>query len=291
MDNKNQKKGNLNKKAIFAAISIAAILIVLIIGYFTLSKIKSDQFALDQDSSQEQFEGSPEVSADLQQECQQSVSKIISLTKYSDQEAEFKSHANNCREVYFALESASSFRKEGMYPDLAVDLAHQVMKTDMTKAQDILNFAKTLKPWDFYLGPVSCDSHHVIDSYLESLQLPNDKVCIRIADYKSKLLSELQNKNFNFLSKMISNDDAVWMGQPESDVGCPEKISSIIDMMKKLTEGSISVEEPKPQSDESPDFSITLKTKETEKVTLVFKTEKECLNLKSVLVPNLEISE
>lgn len=291
MDNQQEQKSARKNKIIFAGLSAVAIIAVVVIGYVVLSKIKNQSALADDGASQEQFEGAPEISSNLQQECQQSAVKLTTFKNLKDLEEEFKAHAANCREVYFAIDFLSPFRREGMYPDLSVDIAHRAYKEDAAKAHEILNFAKTLKPWEFYLGPVSCDSHHVIDAYMESLDLPQDKVCIKLADYKSKLHSELQNKNFDIFKKMLSNEDTVWMGQPESDVGCPEKISSVIEIVKKLTAGTITVDEPKQESPEATDIVVSIKDKELEKVGLVFKVENECLQIKSVLVPNLEVSE
>lgn len=292
MDNNQQDQQTSRKtKVIFALLSTIAVIAVVLVGYVVLSKIKNQSVLAEDSASQEQFEGQPEISSNLQQECQQSAVKLTTLKKIEDIEQEYKDHAVNCREVYFAIDFLSPFRREGMYPDLAVDIAHQAYKTDKPKAHEILNFAKTLKPWEFYLGPVSCDSHHVIDAYLESLDLPEDKVCIKLADYKTKLLPELQSKKFEIFQRMLSNTDTVWMGQPESDVGCPEKISSVIQIIKKLTEGNISIEEPKQESADAPDIFVSIKSNDTEKVGLVLKAENECLQIKSVLVPNLEVSE
>lgn len=292
MDNHNGQDEQQSKRKTIAFIisAVVAILLVLTIGYYTLTKIKGDQAKSDV-MSQEQFESSPVVSSNIQAECQQSAVKLTQLKKIDDLENEFKAHAENCREVYFAIDGESKFRKEGMYGDLAVDLAHYALKESKARAVEILTFAKTLRPWEFYLGPVSCESQHVLDAYLESLDLPAEKFCIKPSEYKQKLFAAIQAKDFNIFRSMLSNDDVVWMGQPESDVGCPEKISSVIEVIKKLTEGPINIEEPKVDANNGTDFYISIKSHETEKVALVFKPENDCLQIKSVLVPNLEVSE
>lgn len=292
MDNQNSQDEQQSKRKTIAFIisAVIAILLVLTIGYFTLTKIKGEQVKSDV-MSQEQFESSPVVSSNIQSECQQSAMKLTQLKKIDDLENEFKSHVENCREVYFSIDGDSKFRKEGMYADLAVDLAHFALKENKDRAAAILNFAKTLRPWEFYLGPVSCESDHVLDAYLESLDLPKDKVCIKPSEYKQKLFAAIESKNFNIFRTMLSNDDVVWMGQPESDVGCPEKLSSVIEVIKKLTDGPINIEEPKVDANNGTDFYISIKSHDTEKVALVFRPENDCLQLKSVLVPNLEVSE
>ena len=290
MDNTSEEQAEKKKKIIFAATAVIAVLIVVGISYVTLSKIKNNQTD-SPDLSQEQFQTAPELSTALQSECQASAQKIAKLNNILELEHEFKNHAEPCREVFFAIEDDSQFRKEGMYADLAVDLAHFALKESKDKALEILKFAKSLKPWEFYLGPVSCDSHHVMDAYLESINLPSEKLCIKLSDYTEKLVPELRNKKFNLLKSMLSNAEVVWLGQPESDVGCPEKISAIIDLATKLSSGNLTVDQTKQSEADSPDLVLSLKTDGDEKLALVFRPENECLQIRSLLVPNLDVVE
>lgn len=290
MDNTGEERAEKKKKIIFAATATVAVLLVAVIAYVTLSKIKNNQPG-SSDISQEQFQTAPELSTALQTECQVSAQKISKLSNITELEQEFKSHVEQCREVFFAFEGDSQFRKEGMYADLAVDLAHFALKESKDKALEILKFAKSLEPWEFYLGPVSCDSHHVIDAYLESLNLPSEKVCIKLSDYAEKLIPELRNKNFEIFKSMLSNTEVVWLGQPESDVGCPERISAIIDLSAKLSSGNLTVDQTKQSEADSPDLVFSLKAGGDEKLALVFRPENECLQIRSLLVPNLDVPE
>ncbi len=290
MDNQKSQQETKKRTLIFAAISIAALVIVAVIAFVTLRSLK-DQQSNPTALSQEQFEATPELSLALQNECQDSAVKLTKLKNTQELEAEYKAHIENCREVYFSIETESPFRKEGMYADLAVDLAHFFLKESKDKALGIINFAKSLKPWEFYLGPVSCDSSHVLDAYLESLNLSPDKTCISMAQYKEKLIPELQNKNFKILTSMLANSDVIWMGQPESDVGCPEKISSVLDLTAKLMTGTITVEDPKTEDSDPSQLLLTLKNNGEDKAVLVFHLENACLQIRSVLVPNLEVIE
>ncbi len=290
MDNQSEEQVKKKKGLIFAVTASVAVVSVALIAYFTLSKIKNSQ-PVPSELSQEQFQTNPELSAVLQAECQESALKISKLGAISEIEPEFRAHAEACRDVYFSIDGDSLFRKEGMYADLAIDLAHLALKENKNKALEIINFAKSLKPWEFYLGPVSCDSHHVIDAYLESMNLPLEKACIKLSDYKEKLIPELQNKKFSILKSMLSNSEVIWLGQPESDVGCPEKISSVIELADKLSTGSLSIEASKQSEDESPDLVVSLKITGDEKLALVFRPENECLQIRSLLVPNLDVVE
>lgn len=290
MDNTGEEKAEKKKKIIFAVTATVAVFLVAVIAYVTLTKIKNNQPA-SPDISQEQFQTAPELSTALQTECQTSAQKISKLSNIAELEQEFRSHAEPCREVFFAIENDSQFRKEGMYADLAVDIAHFSLKENKDKALEILKFAKSLNPWEFYLGPVSCDSHHVIDAYLESLNLPSEKLCIKLSDFAEKLIPELQNKKFGIFMSMLSNTEVVWLGQPESDVGCPEKISAVIDLATKLSSGNLTVDQIKQSEADSPDLVFSLKTGGDEKLALVFRPENECLQIRSLLVPNLDVAE
>ena len=290
MDNQKTEQDAKKRTLIFAVTAAVAVALVSAIAFVTLRSLKNQQSG-PAALSQEQFESAPELSSALQSECQESAIKLATLKNSEELEAEYKAHVENCREVYFSIEVESPFRKEGMYADLAVDLAHFFLKESKDKALGIINFAKSLKPWEFYLGPVSCDSHHVLDAYLESLNLSSDKACISMTQYKEKLIPELQNKNFKILKSMLSNKDVIWMGQPESDVGCPEKTSSVQDLMTKLMPGTITIEDPKIEDTDPSQLLLTLKNNGEDKVVLVFRSENACLQIRSMLVPNLEVVE
>lgn len=281
-----QKRRN---QIIFVICSFSALVVVGLIAFFALTKIKSQR--LSDVLSQDQFEGTAEISSQLQGECQSSATKISKLKDIAAAEQEYRQNAENCKDVYFAIEGESPFRKEGMYADLVVDIAKELAKTDKTKAVDLLKFAQGIKSWDFYLGPVSCDSQHVLDAYIETYSLAADKTCLQASDMKSKISQNIASKNFDFLSKMVAENEVVWLGMPESDVGCPEKISSITQIIQKLTSGSISLDEIPAELNENNQINVNIKLSDKENVTLIFATHENCLKLSSVLVPNLEVSE
>ncbi len=287
--NDEQNPKSRKRQIIFATASISAIAIVGTIAYFSLSKIRGSQTV--DTMTQEQFEGAPTISSQLQSDCQQSAIKISEMTNADNMNAEFRANVENCKDVYFVIDHQTQFRREGMYPDLSVDLAHFMGKTDKAKALDLLKFAREMKPWEFYLGPVTCDSQHVLDAYIESFVLPEDKICFGEADLKTTLLSEMQKKNFDILPKLLANNEVVWMGMPDSDVGCPEKISSIIKTVKNLSEGSDQIEPAQTVEGDTNKVNIVVKAGGQDKVTLVFSPLNNCLQINSILVPNLEVSE
>jgi hypothetical protein len=98
------------------------------------------------------------------------------------------------------------------------------------------------------------------------------------------LLPALKNKSFSDLSKMVANDRVVWLGLPESDVGCPEKFSSVLKIIQNSTAGGVSLEENRPENTESNSLSFLYKSKTEDKITLQFSVSNECLQLSSVLV-------
>ena len=90
---------------------------------------------------------------------------------------------------------------------------------------------------------------------------------------------------------MVFENEVVWLGMPESDVGCPEKISSVIQILKKLTPGPISVDSAATELNENNQLNLNIKLSDKENITFVLSSEQGCLKLNSVLVPNLETSE
>jgi hypothetical protein len=264
---------------------VVIIPLVVVAGFFAYIKLGSaTKTVSDTTINQEQFAGEAVTSSQLQGDCQKSAEKIAKASDLNIAVSEYRQNAANCRDVYFAIEGNSKFKNEGMYPDLAIDIAVQLFKTDKTKALEMLSFAKTLPTWEFNMGPVTCDSAAVVDAYVESFNMSSDKVCIKLADYKTQLLPALKNKSFSDLSKMVANDRVVWLGLPESDVGCPEKFSSVLKIIQNSTAGGVSLEENRPENTESNSLSFLYKSKTEDKITLQFSVSNECLQLSSVLV-------
>lgn len=258
-------------------------------AYYILNRIKTDSTAAQ--TGQEQFVGGAETSQQLQSECQKSATEIAISPNLENAVIEFKKHVEPCREVYFSVEKKSQdYRNEGMYPDLVIDLARGLAKADKPKALELLKFAKTLGAWEFNMGPVVCDSKAVVEAYEESLNLPDEKLCIKRAEFKTKLFEELKNKNFSILPKMLPNDKAAWLGVPDSDAGCPEKISSLVKISQNATTGNLSVEEDQ-QAQETQDLSVVFKSAAEDKLILQFGAQGDCLELKAALVPGLQSNE
>lgn len=277
----------LKKPWFLIALGVLAVVIVGVGGYFTLSSVK--QMEINDLKSQEQFAGDPEISSQLQIECQRSAERIDKSNDIDVAIAEYKQYADTCRSVYFVIENESPYRNEGMYPDLVVDLALKAAESDKAKALDILNFARALEPWEFYLGPVICDSDAVVEAYLESMQLPEEKICFKKEEYTQQLMSELKKKNFSILSQTLKNNSVVWVGLPDSDVGCPEKISVITKLVSDLTAGSdVTLEENRNEDLESNTIGFIYRSKNEDKVMLEFEEQESCLQLTSVLVPSLQ---
>ena len=293
-DQKQEATKKKKNQIIFVISSFSALIVVGVIAFFGLNKIKALKAAdiLSGDIlSQDQFEGGVEISSQLQAECQTSANKLAKLQDNAALEQEYRQNAENCKDVYFALENNPPFRKEGMYADLVVDIAKHISKTDKPKAIELLKFAREIKAWDFYLGPVSCDSQHVLDAYIETYALAEGKACYTAADIKTKMSPDLIKKDFSFLSKMVYENEVVWLGMPESDVGCPEKMASVIEVLKKLTPGQITVDDSQVEPNENNQLNLNIKLSDKENITLILASEQQCLKLSSVLVPNLEVSE
>lgn len=289
-DQQPEKKGQKKKnQIIFVISSFSALIVVGVIAFFALSKIKENK-DIAAGMSQDQFEGEVQISSQLQAECQSSAVKISKMQDTSAMEAEYRQNAENCKDVYFALDAESSIRKEGMYADIVVDLAKKLVATDKTKAIELLKFAREIKTWDFYLGPTSCESQQVLDAYIEAFSSTAETSCLASSDVQTKFVPELTAKNFSFLSKITPPNEVVWLGAPESDLGCPERISAIVEILKKLTTGSMTAEAA-PSEHEANQLNVNLKLSDKETITLVLQGEQSCLKLSSVLIPNPETTE
>lgn len=290
MNNQQEKKPVSKKKQILIGVfAVATISCVLIFSYLTLSKLKEDEKA--KELNQEQFAGTAQVSEQLQSECQKSIEKISTLKDADNQFNEFKINVDNCREVYFNTEGNSNIRTEGMYPDIIVDIAMLAAKTNRNRALEILNFAKGLSPWEFYMGPIVCNSSTTIDAFVESISQKEEKICFNPKTEREKLFAEMKNKNFSILAKTLNYDHVVLVGSPESEEGCPEKISTITKIIQGATSGNLDIEEDKTQSSDDSGMNIVFKTKTDDKLILEFYPQNNCLQLQSVLIPNLPTNE
>lgn len=275
-----------------AVIGGSAGLAVVILGFFsyqTLSKLKNR--ANNTEVSQEQFSGAAQVSEFLQAECQRSAEKISKLSDATLMFEEFKQNAENCREVFFNIEGKTQIRSEGMYPDVVVDIALLAVKTNKPQAIEVLNFAKSLNAWEFYMGPVVCDSLATVEAYLESINQPDEKICFNSQSDKEKLFTEIKNKNFSILSKSLNSGQVVSIGSQESEEGCPEKISAITKIAQEATSGNLDVVEEQGQNAESGGLNFIFKTKTEDKLILEFAAVNDCLQLQSVLIPDLQTNE
>ncbi len=288
-DQQKVKSGQKKNQIIFVISSFSALIVVGLIAFFALSKIKENK-DLSAGMSQDQFEGEVQISSQLQTECQGSAAKISKMQDASAMEIEYRQSAENCKDVYFALEAESAIRKEGMYADIVVDIAKKLLISEKSKAIELLKFAREIKTWDFYLGPTSCESQQVLDAYIEAFSSSDEKTCLASSDIQNKLVPELKTKNFSFLSKISPSNEVVWLGAPESDLGCPEKVASILEILKKLTSGSVTAEAV-PSENEGNQVNVSLKLSDKEMITLVLQGEQNCMKLNSVLIPNPETTE
>lgn len=272
-----------------ALAAIAAITVVGFFSYRTLSGIKAQEG--QSESTQEQFAGGAQVSEQLQLECQKSVEKISGLKDAQAMFSEYKQHVENCREVYFNTEKKSKIRNEGTYPDIIVDIAALAARTDKAKALEFLTYAKTINPWEFYMGPIVCNSQATIEAYFESLSLDDNKLCFNVASDKEKLFSEIKSKNFSVLSKSLGNDRVVSVGSPESAEGCPEKISTITKLVQEAANGNVEVNEEQVKNSENNAINFVFRTKDEDKVILEFAAVNDCLQLHTVLLPDQPTNE
>lgn len=285
---KEQKEDPKKQTRFLILLFVVIIPLVTIVAFFGFMKVRAMKAKQDSTNgaAQESFAGTPEVSGQLQADCQKSAEKIVRSKETDAMIKEFQQNVENCKEVYFSLQEATSFRNEGTYPDLVVDIANAIYSKDPKKAIALLQATKNLTTWDFYMGPIVCDSQKVVDAYLDSYALSPDKVCLKEDTFKATVMGDLKNRKFDFITKTLSNTRVVFVSQPESDIGCPEKISEIIKLLQKLTNAQMSLDEG--HAGDGTLLSFAYRQKDEDKVILDFKKVNDCIQLKSVLVPGLQ---
>ncbi|AGH94298.1 hypothetical protein [Pseudobdellovibrio exovorus] len=282
-----EQKQNKKRQYLIAVIATLAVSAVAAGSYYALSFAKELEEKANE--SQEQFVGDPEVSSQLLTECQKSAERIADSQSLDQIITEYKRYADNCRSVYVVVEKESFVRNEGMYPDLVVDIAFLAAKTDKSKAMDVLNFAKGLEPWEYYMGPVICESRGVVEAYIEAFQSTTERRCLKKTEDSAQLIAALKSKNFSLLPQTLKEGEVVWVGLPDSEVGCPEKMSDIMNLVTRLTSGSdVEFEENQSENAESSGLTFIYKTKSDDKMILEFSESDSCLQLGAVLVPDLQ---
>ncbi len=291
--NTGQDQNKMSRSQIIKlAASLLLVAVVVSCGsYLILKKVRQNEEA-KLNAPQEQFSAQAESSQQLQSECQASVQKIAKAENTKNAFEEYKRHADNCREIYFSIETSSICRNEGMYPDVVLDLITTASKTDHGFAMEMLKYAQTLGPWQLYMGPIVCESKPVLQAYEESLNTKENSLCLKIADIKTQLEPQLKNKNFAVLSQLLPQSKVAWLGSPDSDVGCPEKFSNIVASAVKATQGSMKFEELASQQSDKRNISFVYKTQnDDDSLVLEFGVAGECLQFQAALIPGLQANE
>ena len=93
------------------------------------------------------------------------------------------------------------------------------------------------------------------------------------------------------LSKSLSNDRVVSVGSPESEEGCPEKISVITKLVQDAADGNVEVSEEEVKNSENNAVNFVFKTKEEDRLILEFAAVNDCLQLQTVLLPDQPTNE
>jgi hypothetical protein len=283
-----ERQKDKKKMAIMALIAVLVFAGVSTAGFMFLSKMKSKE--AEASASQEQFAGQAETSQQLQSECQSSANVIAKSTDIHAAIEEFKKHVDSCREVYFTGEEKTEFRNEGMYPDLSVDLLTKLASTDKAQAVEFLSYLKKLQPWQYYMGPVVCDSQSILNAYEESIKSAEQKTCVKPEEFNDKIYNSLKNKNFSVLSSTLVNNQVAWLGAANSDLGCPERISAIVKAVESAV-GSSQIRPPE-QKQESTSMNVIFRNgAEEDSVVLEFGDVKGCLELRSATVSGLQVNE
>jgi flagellar basal body-associated protein FliL len=288
-DAENRKKDK-KKLAILTVLALVIFAGVSTAGFLFLSKMKGKAAEAAANTSQEQFAGQAETSQQLQSECQASANTITKSNELRVAIDEFKKHVDSCREVYFTSEEKTEYRNEGMYPDLSVDILTKLASTDKNQAMDFLAYLKKLQPWQYYMGPVVCDSQSILNAYEESIKSADQKICVKAEEFNDKIYNSLKNKNFSVLASTLGNNQVAWLGSANSDLGCPERISSIVKAVESAA-GNSQIR-PVEQKQESTGMNVIFRNgAEEDSVVLEFGDVKGCVELRSAAVSNLQVNE
>lgn len=294
MNNKTEKEQSDKKKtALIITVAVFAVAAVITGSYKVLSKVQAQKQSAE--NSQEQFVGTVQVSEQLQDECQRSAEKIAAIAEKHDAVkmfVEYREHAESCSEVYFSIETKGNIRSEGSYPDLIVDIAKLAAKTNKAQAVEMLNFAKTLNPWEYYIGPVVCSSTNAIEAYLEAMTSEEEKVCYNAETDREKLVTEIKNKDFAVLSQLAGGKNGVvYVGTLESDSACPDKKSTIMKLIQRAKASNLVFEEVKSSDQQNSMQRFVFKEKDEVKLELDFVSLDNCLRLQTILISEQQTNE
>lgn len=286
----NQSKKSKKKLILLSTIGLVGFVLVVAGSVFVLSKI---QIRTSETSTQEQFVGQAQSSDQLQSECQNSANQLIQNEDLKQAFDEYKKHAENCREVYISsTDESRNYRSEGMYPDLVEDLIKKALIENKPMALDILKFAKELPAWEFYQGPIVCASGKVLDAWDELLNSTAQKVCYKAEEFQEKVVAQLKDRNFLVLEILYPTKSVAWLGSPESDTGCPEKLSSIIKIAEKATAGGVPIKDAQRVTEQNVLSVVFAANTDSEKLILEFAPQEDgCVKFESALVPNLQPNE
>ena len=286
----NQRKTSKKKLILLSIIGLVGFALVIMGSVIILSKIKNRTSVA---STQEQFVGQAQSSDQLQLECQNSANELIQNEDLKHAFDEYKKHAENCREVYVATSNESrNYRSEGMYPDLVEDLIKRAQVENKSLALDILKFAKELPAWEFYQGPIVCPSAKVLEAWEELLKSSAEKVCYKTTEFQDKVVGQLKDKNFLVLELLQSPSSVAWLGSPESDTGCPEKLSSIIKISQNATAGAVQIKDLQRVTEQNILSVVFAANTESDKLILEFAPQEDgCVKFESALVPNFQTNE
>lgn len=275
-----KKSWSTTKKASVAFFSGATIVIAMIY-FFNPSQLKYTSAS----PSQEFFQGPAELSAAVQNTCVEEAEKIIKTKNCEGMASLFFAQAENCLQVMVQVESdQKSF--EGYFADLSFEIESCYRLEN--KTPEAIEFLKNLNKtyqWDVYMGPVSCDSKSVIAARLDSYVDKTFK-CFK-KNQVPELIQEMKSKNFSVLKSLVPVGGIVHQGVLETDVSCPEPLSSMIKTIEKNLSTGFDVSDQQKENASDTDLYLEL-TKQSQRVmNLHFKIRPdECLEFDGLLAPS-----
>ena len=280
---------------------IGSIIVILLIALFVpkANLLSKDFFAIGPtDLPQDSFQAPAEISTVVQMECQAALEKINSMNRCDDQASEFVGKAESCMSYDYVLEKPQTLPSEGQFGDAVFVIAACFQKenpTDLSKAVEFLQKAKSLPDWELTFGTATCDSKSALDAYISSYTSTSVFRCYKPSD-ESQIIDQINSGNLAVIDELISKQHIPQLGQLETDseVTCPESNQTIKRViLKALSEKSKIIQnKTKKNSDSTGIYLDIAKDEKNHRALIKLNIDQNgCLFFDSMLASSLDKPE
>lgn len=269
----------------------SVLFIVLIIAGIYLKQKFGNQINVSE-ASQESFQGPAEISSTVQQDCQQIAKEILNEVDCKVKDEKFLANIPSCQSASYSTETS-----EGNFADLTIHISkcYFEKQSDRLSAVQILDKTQQIVPeWEVFQGPISCPSKPILTALKESYAEGKKFTCMKSADI-AQVAAKIQNKEYSLLSEMVKPGDLVQQGFMDSDASCPDTLSTVQEILGKVSKNSLTVKElvdEKPSEEKVNDRYIEVFNGSKKLLNLHFRVDgDDCLNFVSLLAESGESFE